>query len=1044
MTGRSFAWLALLFVAGGGGLSARADAAEPDIAQVEQQFRELPMEARRLTGPLFWLHGDESQQRLEESLDKVAESGNGSFTAESRPHKDWLGEGWYRDLAICLQKAKQLDLQMWIFDERWWPSQMVGGKVPPEFGSKTMVAEAVDVQGSTQIRADGYGGRDFIAAVAGKEVEGGIDAASLVDLSASIQDGQLSWTAPAGNWKVMRFGWKPTGAAGMQQKMIAVDGASPDCVDWFLKTVYQPHYDRFAADFGHTIVGYFYDEPETLGDWGTDVMPLMAERDVDWKKALVAWKFQLAGEEQIAARYQYADAFAEAWGRTMYGGMTRWCQEHKVKSIGHFMEHGSDLFSRRLCAGNMFQLQKYSDMGGIDLVVRQFYPGEKKLGLWQMAKLGSSITHAYNKADDVTMCEIFGAYGQDITYPQMKWLTDQMQVRGVNFMIPHSFNPRAPYDTDCPPYFYNGGFEPRYPLHRVYCDYTSRLSVLLSGGRHVAPVAFLFPGQSMHAGQCVRNDRLTDVLDDALYDCDWMPYDAFEDTATIDRQTLKLHKESYRILIVPAAEVIPYATLAKAKEFFEQGGIVVGYDFLPQKSATLGKTSADIAALRDAIWEDAEPGLKVAKTNNAGGKSFFLPAQPTVQQVQQVFAQAGVRSAVEVLEGETSDWLHVLHRVKSGRDVFLICNQNHLGEARRFKFLVTAAGEPECWDAMRNEITSIPYRRRNATQVEIDIRLEPSESAVLVFQEQSRPLPRRLDSSLRPAGEPITVIREDTPRERIVPSGPRTEEAVAQQIVLGGCSWIWHAEGQPAASAPPGTRYFRGSCRVPAGRQLKQARFVGSCDNALTLFVNGQQAGKSSDETEGWRQLTQLDVTKWIREGYNTLAIAGLNMLQEPSPAGLIGQIEIAFQDGPPLICRIDGTWKSTDQQQAGWNQPGFDDAAWTAVKVLGTYGCAPWSNFVERRSTRLTVSPVQSDPFFGRCQVPAGINLEDSRVYLEMDEIEPEAAARVTVNGQDAGGFIGKPFRVDVSRQLRAGENRIVIEPFAPKAVRLSVYPRP
>ena len=25
---------------------------------LEAQFRELPMEARRLTGPLFWMHGD--------------------------------------------------------------------------------------------------------------------------------------------------------------------------------------------------------------------------------------------------------------------------------------------------------------------------------------------------------------------------------------------------------------------------------------------------------------------------------------------------------------------------------------------------------------------------------------------------------------------------------------------------------------------------------------------------------------------------------------------------------------------------------------------------------------------------------------------------------------------------------------------------------------------------------------------------------------------------------------------------------------------------
>ena len=135
-------------------------------------------------------------------------------------------------------------------------------------------------------------------------------------------------------------------------------------------------------------------------------------------------------------------------------------------------------------------------MGAIDAVFKQFVPGKKDDSTYQTPKLGSSITHAYGKADDVTMVEIFGARGQDLTYPEMKWWTDLMQVAGVNFLIPHSFNPRAPYDTDCPPYFYNGGYEPRWPLYRVFADYTSRLSLMLTGGRHVCPVAFLFPGYS--------------------------------------------------------------------------------------------------------------------------------------------------------------------------------------------------------------------------------------------------------------------------------------------------------------------------------------------------------------------------------------------------------------------------------------------------------------------------------------------------------------------------------------------------------------------
>ena len=146
----------------------------------------------------------------------------------------------------------------------------------------------------------------------------------------------------------------------------------------------------------------------------------------------------------------------------------------------------------------MFPLQKYSGMGGIDAVFSQFNMGQRVANdapCWQTPKLGSSITHAYGKPDDITMVEIFGARGQDLTYPEMKWWTDHMQVSGVNFLIPHSFNPRAPRDTDCPPYFYNGGFEPRWPLYRVFADYTSRLSLMLTGGRHVCPGRPALPRQ---------------------------------------------------------------------------------------------------------------------------------------------------------------------------------------------------------------------------------------------------------------------------------------------------------------------------------------------------------------------------------------------------------------------------------------------------------------------------------------------------------------------------------------------------------------------
>jgi len=836
-------------------------------AELERTFREMPLEARRLTGPLFWMHGDESQAQLEGELQKVLEGGNGIFTTEPRPHKDWLGEGWYRDLDICLSFARKNNLQMIIYDDWWWPSQMMGGRVPAQYGSKRLVATAVSVEGPKAVQEAGYGDTNLIAVVAGRVTEGeAVDGGRLVNLTAAVKDGTLTWNAPAGTWKIMKFTWRFNGAEGGQQAYISVDGASPDCVAWFIKTVYQPHYDRFKADFGKTIVGYFYDEPETQGDWGSDVPKLIAERKLDLAKLLVGYKFKLAGEEQTAVFQTYLDTFAEAWGRTMYGGLSKWCREHKVFSMGHFMEHNDDMFSLGMSGGNMMQLQKYSDMGGIDLVCGQLDPGHRPMGMYQMAKIASSISHTYNKADDIAFCEIYGGYNQDLTYPKMKWLADWHQVRGVNLLIPHSFNPRAPYDGDYPPYFYNGGFEPRWPLYRVWADYVTRLSFMLTGGKHVCPVAFLHVGQSMHSGRTIRPEELTSTLQDALYDCDWLNYDAWENDAKLSGKEIKLHKEDYRVLIVPPVEVIPYAALEKARQFFDKGGVVVGYGFLPSKSATLGKTSADIAALCTAIWS-ASPsaGTVVCKQNANGGRAYFLPEQPSVADLTKALAQdAGIPPVLEVLEGETGNWLHVLHRQKSGCDVFLVCNQNLEGAARKFKLRTTAEGTPECWDAMRHELTSIPFKR-DGKKMEFNLTLEPSESVLLVFQGKDRKLPARLS---------------ETPRE------PTSTIAVT---------------ADPAAQP-----------------------------------------------------------------------------IMDP---------EIPTRPGP------------------------------------------------------ITRSPVKSNIFQGLGEIPPGVDLAKARVFLELDELAPEAAASITINGQYAGGFIGKPFRLDVTRQLKAGRNTIKIAPFAPATARLLVY---
>ncbi len=991
-------------------LSALALAAGSVADTLEDTFLHPTPQARELLGPLFWLHGDESPDLLRRYVDIVAESGNGCLTAESRPHVDWLEKGWFRDLAILLDQAKKHDMKLWIFDEKWWPSGEVGGRVPEKYASKYLKVAVREANGTGD--AIIHGGKHHVATLLGKRTPEGIDGDSLVSVSWS--GGRFQ--PKSGDWTVMNFTWEYGHYHGASEYL--VDGASRDAVAWYINTVYQPHYDAFPEDFGKTIQGYFYDEPETIGDWGTEVIPMLKERGVDWKKALVAWKVGLAGEEQVAAKYAYQDAFAEAWGRTMYGGISDWCAEHGVTSIGHWLEHSWEYLRPDRCAGNMFQVQKYTDMGGIDAVFKQFVWGRRDMGIFYTPKLGSSITHAYGKKDDLAMVEIYGARGQDISYPEMKWWLDHMQVSGINFIIPHSFNPRSPRDRDCPPYFFNGGYEPRYPLYKVWADYSVRLSHMLYGGKHVCPVAFLFLGNSHHVGESVPPEQMTGALQDALFDCDWIPYEVLEKDMTIVDRTLALRDERYRVLVVPPVEVIPFETLVRVKAFYDAGGVVAGYGFLPVKSATLGYDSQDIAALREAIWGVPRgPSLAACNTNAAGGRAYLLPKEPAPDQVWKALAgDARVRPTVEVLDGETNRWLHVLHRVKEDRDVFFITNQNIDGGPRIFRLKVRAGGTPECWDPMRGEVRAVEHQATPDGTI-LSLTLEENEGVLLVFGEKDRDLPMR----------DVLNVRATLPVERYpsLPSSSPDIDALlkgAGEEPLWGASWIWHAAD--GAMPPPGTRYFHRVLKLPVHAVIAEARFKLSADNSCVLFVNGREAGSGSR----WDRPVELDITADLKPGVNHITIRATNGATYPNPAGVIGRLTVRLEDGGTLELTTDASWKTAESGDT-------HEASWAPAVVLGDFGIPPWGNI---SNTGLTLPPVRmADPFDGMVTVPEAW-LGTGRVHVAVGAMSPEEGARITVNGVYAGGFIGKPYRLDVTDFLKPGENDIRVEPFAPESVAL------
>lgn len=163
-------------------------------------------------------------------------------------------------------------------------------------------------------------------------------------------------------------------------------------------------------------------------------------------------------------------------------------------------------------------------------------------------------------------------------------------------------------------------------------------------------------------------------------------------------------------------------------------------------------------------------------------------------------------------------------------------------------------------------------------------------------------------------------------------------------LSLNGANWIWYPEGNPANLAPTATRYFRREVDVPANQTLARANFLITADDQWLVYVNGHEAGRSSGQTSSWTQAQQLDITKELHPSANTIAVAATNA---GGPGSWIGKLGLEYTGGTTTDLVTDNTWKASQQDPQGWQNPGFDDSAWVPALNADLYGSGPWGTGV-------------------------------------------------------------------------------------------------
>lgn len=494
------------------------------------QYRAIP----------FWSWNNElDEKELLKQIDDMYEAGMGGFIMHARLGltTEYLGEKWFSCIGACLNRAKELKMNAWIYDENGWPSGFVGGKLLEK--------------------------EEFRAQFLEYEVKAFLDETAFAVFVESADGYTRVSTAQAG---VTQYH-----TVYLRMSPANTDILNPEVVEAFIQETHEKYYARFKESFGKELTGFFTDEPQYYR-WGTPYSKTIAtvykERyGLDIKDGLI-WLF-LHDERGYEFRTRYYTIANDLYVENFYKKLYDWCEAHDCKLTGHSIEENG-LWAQMLGGAGCMPSYEYEHIPAIDCLCKVC---ETDLGVKQVGSVASQL------GIKQVLTETFACSGNDINPRELKSLGELQYFNGVNLMCHHLF----PYSMagqgkhDHPPVFSKhsnwwSGF-------RAFNDYFTKLGYIVSNTEERYDVLVIHPIRSVYL-DWVRAEGGESVQELEI---------AFEETLQVlrkngilyqlaDERILSRHgrvengklfvgKNGYDTVIVPTMKNISATTLALLKEY---------------------------------------------------------------------------------------------------------------------------------------------------------------------------------------------------------------------------------------------------------------------------------------------------------------------------------------------------------------------------------------------------------------------------------------------------------------------------------------------
>ncbi|HID57236.1 TPA: hypothetical protein EYP37_11950 [Candidatus Poribacteria bacterium] len=596
---------------------------------------------------------------------------NVSFRDYLRSEKQW------EILSYGIEAAERIGLVIWLYDEEGYPSGAGGGLVlegHPEFEAYGLICSMRRVKGPVMINVHLPKEGRKLHAVWAYRMQGdriSLDSPIRLDLGGrmgELEVGAGKWCVAAIAEKTMFEGTHCTANVYKRRRYINI--LDRRAVARFIELTHQEYKRRFPDKLGSSIEAIFTDEPSLMTAYiHPDPEPKYAA--VPWCEEFPQFFRRMKGydiEPRIVAlftdkidppdearrvRCDYYDAIAKLCAESYFGQIQDWCRENGIVSTGHPLWE-EEIVHHVAFEGSLFEIMRRFDIPGIDMLSsrpERVFKGNGFLG----AKFASSAAHiqGLERVMSETSDYIERTSGDEVSIEEMKGIAALQFVMGVNVIT--SYYPWQKISPDG---------------YKEFNDFVRRLGEAMTGGRHVADVAILYPVVSVWAdflpttrsicletqSRSIRriSGSLAEIakgLLESQIDFDFLDDRAIQEAQIVNGKLL-VAQEEYTAVVIPPMEIISFETARKLIDLARQGGLLIAFERVPDKAMERGHDET----LGILMAGEMEGGLKICRN------------------VEKMIRTLRERIKPDLFLPHPNRHILYNHRVKGGSDIYLIFN----------------------------------------------------------------------------------------------------------------------------------------------------------------------------------------------------------------------------------------------------------------------------------------------------------------------------------------------------------------------------------